>query len=132
MSSTAELHQVVYNALKNTPALMAIASAVYDRVPENRQFPYVSIGPASGVEDDAECISGREVTMQIDAWSRAVGTEECQTMTDLVRRALHRQPLQMAENALCDIWVVSDEVRPDPDGLTTHGIVRARAMIEES
>ena len=70
--------------------------------------------------------------MQVDIWSRAVGSEQCQAMTDMVRKALHRQPLQLSQNALCDVWVISDEVRPDPDGLTTHGIVRVRALVEEN
>lgn len=131
MSSTAELHQLYYDTLTGTPALMAVAAAIYDNVPKDGTFPYVSIGAWSGVEDDAEGISGREVTTQIDTWSRAPGSEQCQQMTDLVRRALHRQPLSLAQNALVDAWVISDDVRRDPDGLTWHGIVRVRALVEE-
>src|SRR5688500_11924265 len=51
---------------------LLIAQRVYDFVPTEPEFPYVSLGPDQVVSDDADCITGFEITLQIDAWSRAV------------------------------------------------------------
>lgn len=134
MSSSAELHGLYINTLRSNTDIMALITGIYDRVPTDpfkTKTAYISFGAEDSNEDDAECITGREVTTQIDVWSRAVGKIECKRIVDLVRRALHRQPLTLTENALVDIWVTLVRVLPDPDGLTTHGVVQVTAMIEE-
>lgn len=113
---------------------MAIAAGVYDDVPEDpfgSKTAYVSFGASDSVENDADGINGVEVTAQIDCWSRDVGQVECKRLTDLVRRALHRQSLALSENALVDTWVTLTRVIKDPDGLTTHGVVQVTAQIQE-
>lgn len=135
MSSANELQQLIRDTLTADAAIMAIANDVYDRVPPEPfgdKTAYVSFGASDGTEDDADEIDGIEVTRQIDIWSRAVGSVECQSLTDLVRRALHRSGLALSQNALCDMWVTLWRVSADPDGLTTHGVVQITAMIEES
>lgn len=135
MSSSAELQKLYVDTLKDVGALTAIAHDVYDRVPADpygSKTAYISIGADDSTEDDAEGISGVEVTTQIDVWSKAPGKIECKQLTDLVRRLLHRRSLKLSENALCDTWVTLTRVFPDPDGLTTHGVVQVTAMIEEN
>ncbi|MCA1368074.1 DUF3168 domain-containing protein [Bradyrhizobium sp. BRP14] len=134
MSSSVELQDLYLNTLKGNSAIMALVAGVYDRVPKNpygKKTAYISFGVDDSTDNDAECITGREVTTQIDIWSTAPGKTECKTIADLVRRALHRQPLTLTENALVDIWVTLVRVLPDPDGLTTHGVVQVTATIEE-
>ncbi|GCA51789.1 hypothetical protein KGO5_04246 [Sinorhizobium sp. KGO-5] len=142
MSSAAELQKLYFDTLKADSDVMALAYGVYDRVPEKPFGPvdaagntsktaYISFGPIDSVEDDAECITGLEVTAQIDVWSRAVGFVECKRLVDLVRKALHRRSLALTENALVDTWVELTRVFRDPDGQTSHGVVQVRAMIEE-
>jgi len=121
---------------------MAIAHKVYDHVPSKPFGPvlpdgstaktaYISFGPVDSVEDDAECITGVETTQQIDVWSKAPGSLECKTLTDLVRAALHRQSLTLSEHALVDTWVELTRVFPDPGG-DHHGVVQVRCIVEES
>lgn len=134
MSSSAELQKLVYDTLTGNAPIMEIANAVYDRVPTNpfgSKTAYISFGPEDSSEDDAECITGLEVTLQIDCWSRAVGSVECKRLTDLVRKALHRKTLVLTDYALVDVWVVLSRVFRDPDGTTTHGVIQATFMIEE-
>ncbi|MDW9818173.1 DUF3168 domain-containing protein [Sinorhizobium meliloti] len=134
MSSSVELQDLYLNALKGNAAIMALVGGIYDRVPKNpygKKTAYISFGADDSTENDAECITGREITSQLDVWSIEPGKTECKTIVDLVRRALHRQPLALTENALVDIWVTLVRVLPDPDGLTTHGVVQVTAMVEE-
>lgn len=134
MTSGEDLQRLYYTTLTGTPAIMALANGVYDKItttPFGAKTAYISFGPTDSSEDDADCIYGQTVTMQIDVWSRAVGSLEAKTLTDLVRRALHRKSLELSDNALADTNVEATRVFRDPDGITTHGIVTVTALIEE-
>lgn len=134
MSSSAEFQKLVFDTLTADAAIMAIAAGVYDQVPADpfgSRTAYVSFGPMDTVDDDADCITGVELTLQVDVWSRAVGSVEAKRLTDLVRKALHRRSLELSANALVDTWVELTRVFRDPDGVTTHGVVQVTAMLEE-
>lgn len=133
MGSAEELQRLLYATLTADAAVMALANRVYDKVselPYGTKNSYISFGPTDSVEDDAECITGVEVTCQIDVWSRADGALECKKLTDLVRKALHRQSLTLTTNALVDVWVTLTRVFPDPSG-EHHGVVTVTCMVEE-
>lgn len=136
MSAQAELQKLILDTLEANTAVMELSNGVYDRVPSSPWGPdsingYVSFGPADVVEDDADCIRGGEHTVQIDCWSRQVGMVHAKRMVDAVKAALHERELSMAQNALVEMRVTMRRVFPDPDGLTSHGIVIVSAAIEE-
>ncbi|MDK1489377.1 DUF3168 domain-containing protein [Sinorhizobium sp. 7-81] len=134
MSASAELQKLLFDTLKADAAVMALAAGVYDRVPADPfgdKTAYVSFGPADVVDDSAECVIAGEHTIQLDAWSKAVGQVECKRLVDLIYKALHEQSLELAENALAEIRVDFRRVFLDPDPLITHGVVTITARIEE-
>lgn len=134
MTSGEELQRLYYSTLTGTSAIMALANAVYDRVPPNpfgEKTAYITLGATDSAEDDAECISSIEINTTIHVWSTAVGALECKTLTDLVRKALHKKSLALSENALVDTLVESARTFADPDPLTTHGVIQVRATVEE-
>lgn len=136
-TSTMEVRDAIVDALKAVPAIMAIVAGIYDRPPKvpfgaAGRTAYVSLGATDTAEDDADCISGLETTVQVDTWSRAPGRREGTELTDLVRRALHRQPITIAGSAICDAWVVLTRILDDPDGLTTHGVIQVTLRVEEA
>lgn len=131
-SPTYELQGKIVTLLKASPELTAlIGGRVYDRVPEGVQFPYVSFGPSDEVSDDADCIDGFEVTMQLDVWSRAVGFPECRSIVDAVRMALPEDGIQFADNALVTFNHRISRVFRDQDGLTSHGAMTFQAFVEQ-
>jgi hypothetical protein len=134
MTSGEELQRLLYSTLSGDTAIMALAAGVYDKIPADpfgARSAYISFGPVDSVEDDADCIAGLSVTVQLDVWSRAVGFTECKTLTDMVRKKLHRASLTLTDNALVDVWVTLTRVFRDPDGLTSHGVVQVTCMVEE-
>jgi len=131
ISPDLELQGVIIDVLRNDPELIQlVGSRAYDRVPENVVFPYISLGPTFDVEDDADCISGSDISIQIDAWSRAVGFPEVKRISNAVRNALHQRDLQLTENALALIQCRGIRILRDPDGLTSHGVVDINAFVE--
>lgn len=131
----AEYQKALYDRLTADSAVMAQADGVYDAVPpkpwDGPHNGYISFGPADVVVDDAECIIAGLHTIQIDCWSRQVGSVHCKRMVDAVYACLHEAPISLSVNALSQTRVVLRMTMQDPDGLTTHGLLQVEALIEE-
>ncbi|KAB2706476.1 DUF3168 domain-containing protein [Brucella lupini] len=132
-SPSLELQRALYDRLKADPALSEIIGGrVYDIVPEGAAFPYVSFGPFDELSDDAQCITGFEISIQLDVWSRSVGFPECRQVGDLVRRAVLGATIELPDNRLVSINHRQTMTMRDPDGLTSHGIINFVAFVEQS
>ena len=138
LGAQAELQKLLFDTLTGNAALMALADAVYDFVPPDPFDPwgakkgYVSFGASDVFNEDAECLTESTHTVQIDCWSRQVGSVHCKRMVDAVYVALHgNSSLVLSVNALLETQVILRQVFRDPDGLTTHGVLQVQAMIEE-
>ncbi|KAB2700724.1 DUF3168 domain-containing protein [Ochrobactrum sp. Kaboul] len=131
-SPSLELQKALYDRLKSDPALSSIIDGrVYDTVPEGAEFPYVSFGPFDELSDDAQCITGFEISIQLDVWSRSVGFPECRQVGDLVRRAVLSAEIELSDNRLVSISHRQTMTMRDPEGLTSHGIVNFVAFVEQ-
>lgn len=133
MSPELELQGLIVTTLKADPAVVAfVDDRVFDTVPKDTEFPYISMGPVDTTESDADCITGLDVYIQIDVWSQAVGMPECKRIMDVVRRALHDTDLSLTENALVMIEHQQSRAMRDPDGITNHGVCEFVAVVEQS
>lgn len=137
-SPTYELQGAIVQRLKNDPALSAmIGGRVYDDIPRSNgqvsaTFPFVSFGPVDETSDDATCITGFEISIQLDVWSRAQGFPECRQIIDLVRRALLNEELELTVNSLVDFTHRMTQTLRDPDGITSHGVLHFVALVEQA
>lgn len=131
-SPTLELQGAIVAKLKATGTVTAlIGTRIYDSVPSTATFPYVSFGPEQILEDDAECITGFEVFMQLDAWSRGVGFPEVKRIAEAVRKTLHDFDLVLTDNALVSFQHRQTRVFRDPDGLTAHAAIEFIGLVEQ-
>lgn len=133
MSTSLALQIMVRARLLAVPAIVDLIGArVYDKPPADAVAPYISFGPSDIVPEDDDCISARTETLQIDLWSVAQdGKREVKTLADLVKTALHRFDGTIDPGALVELDVVQMRILDDPDGITLHGVVVLRAVIEE-
>lgn len=131
MSPTLELQGAIIARLKAAAAVMAlVATRVYDEIPSLPTFPYISMGPADEIQNDADCIEVVDLTFQIDGWSRTVGFPEISRIADAVRASLHRYALTLTTNALVEIQHRQTQRFRDPDGQTLHAVMQFVATIE--
>ncbi|MGY3609926.1 MULTISPECIES: DUF3168 domain-containing protein [unclassified Bradyrhizobium] len=131
-SPTLELQGAIVARLKGFAGLTTlVGNRVYDNVPQSTAFPYVSWGPEQAISDDADCITGFNVTIQLDAWSRTVGLPEVKQIAEQIRLALHNYDLPLTGNALVSIEHSQTRTFRDPDGLTNHAAVEFSAFIEQ-
>ena len=130
MNASHELRKAIITALNAHAPLMAIVTKVYDDVPPNAVFPYVSWGPEQWINDDADCQEALEGSLQIDVWSKEIGYRQCSEITDAVRKALNHAPITLADNALVDLEVEQIRHMKDADERVRHGVVTIKAMVE--
>ena len=126
-----ELHAALYTIMTSDVDLMDMVKGVHDRIPKDSQFPYASFGPSTYIPLDASCIVAGEYTIQIDVWSRAVGSGECYDICDKIKRLIHYAKPDLPISALAVMRVTSLRQFNDPDGLTEHGVITVEAIIEE-
>ncbi|MGU3494214.1 DUF3168 domain-containing protein [Xanthobacteraceae bacterium A53D] len=137
-SPTLELQGALAVRLKADPSVSAIIGVrVYDAVPRQTngtvataEFPYVSFGPFDLLRDDADCIDGSEITVQLDCWSRQPGFPQVHRLADAVVEAIEAADIELTDNAAVLIEHSSTRVFRDPDGITSHAVVTLTAVIE--
>lgn len=127
-----ELQAAIVPLLKADVTLAAlIAARVYDQPPASPTFPYVTIGDADMIRDDATCFEGGQIYLTLHGWSRAVGFPEVRRVSDAVVEALHLAPLTLATNRFISIMHRQTRTFRDPDGLTSHAVIEFVANFDK-
>lgn len=124
----------VVAALKSDAALIAEYGGtprVYDRFPaqESRAYPDIGISEVQVVDLEDDCHLMSEVFQTTHIWSRAIGQVEAKRIGGIVRVALNR-PFAIDGFRIVSWQFVNAQYMPDPDELTTHGIVQHRYELE--
>lgn len=139
MSFSTAIQQAVYDRLRTYAPLADVLAqhidiggpAVYDDVPQNAKFPYVSIGDDTLIEWDTDTELGAEATITLHVWSRERGRRETKLIQGLLYDALHRYPLPVPGMHVIDcVWEMSESFL-DPDGHTRHGVSRFRIILQK-
>ncbi len=91
MSATNAVQAFIVQTLLNDAGVSAIvADRVWDDVPSNPILPYCAMGTGYHIPADAECVSAREYTFQVECWSQQQGQrEEVNRLIDAMFAALH-------------------------------------------
>lgn len=133
-SPSLEIQGLLVSRLKGTGSVSSLVNGVYDSVPADpwgSTEAYISFGAESMVPDDADCVAGETITIQVDVWSRKTGRVQCKRIMDAVKAALHlRDDIPIADNAIVECRLVLTQVLKDPDGLTTHGVMQFEFAVE--
>ncbi len=136
MDPTYELAAAAIARLKADVAVSGFVGArIYDRPPDGTITPpYISLGPSDATTDDAECIDGLEITMQIDCWSwgsgEAFSSAEVRKIAGAVRASLHDAEFELAQNALVTIRHRITRYQRESDGVTNRAIITITAFVE--
>jgi hypothetical protein len=133
MSVSVSFQDLVLARLQAAPPVTAIVGdRIVDGNDDELSYPNITFGPSDFVPDDAECIFGRRETLQLDCWTREGGKKwPCRQLVDAVKAALHEAEGELTTGALVLMRVGLAQVRDDPDGITTHGVVQVTGLIEE-
>lgn len=105
---------------------------LYQDVPANPSFPYITIGEGHLVPDVSDCIDGAEIYPVLHIWSRASGFEEAKKIAATGWTALRDATFNMTETrcVLFERDQLGDQELRDPDGVTKHIACHYRALCE--
>lgn len=134
-----QIQRAAYDALAADIPLTELVEGVFDFVPGNQKFPYISLGSTTDAPDDTLDKIGTETTLQVDCWSRFQGANlyqgkgQLKQIMDRVDAILHRGTLVLTDSpptgqfvdCIRELSLVND----DSDGLTKHGIMRFRVRV---
>lgn len=132
-SAPLELQAAITAALKASAPLQALIGStirLYQDVPANPTFPYATIGDAQQLNDQAECIDGSEIFLDVHAFSRASGDQEIKRIAAAVSDAIDGASLSL-NNHRC-VLIERDFIvfRKDADNTTRHAILTFKALTE--
>ena len=127
------LQRVIFTLLTNDTSVAALVGArVYDRVPVTPTYPLIVIGQDQVQDGMAECADDCvDIYTQIDVWSEDVGKTQAKRIMGAVKRALHDVAIADRDGyAIQELQFDSSTVVIEDDGITTHGILFFRALVE--
>ncbi|QAZ46141.1 DUF3168 domain-containing protein [Mesorhizobium sp. Pch-S] len=124
-----QLQKAIYAALTAAPAL--VDGKVFDTVPPDTEAPYIHIGNEQVLDDSDDCAEGWEVFTDIHIWSepetgsklevKSIGPAVVQRLTQITAIEGFRVVIASIENI---------RYLDDPDGVSKHGIVTSRHVLE--
>lgn len=106
-----------------------LGGRVYDKATETAVFPYATLGPIYGVEEDVECIEADDWTVQIDLWDRKSNKLKMAELAQKVRRALKGWADTEAVT-MHPLSVGTPRIMDDPDNVTVHAVLQIEAKLE--
>lgn len=121
------LHKAIRDRIVNVTG-----REVYDDFPKNVSMPYIIMGEIDGRDWSDKFRPGQEIGVTMHIWSNYPGKKEVAEIMNGVLQALTSEPISLGIefNAICEGLDMS-EIIIDIDGVTRHGILRFRYLIEE-
>jgi len=128
-----DLQKAIYAALV---AAEVCGGRVYDRISKDAAFPYVTIGDSQVLDDGAlfdTCIGGWEAFHDIHIWSRPESGSKRELKEIAADVITSVAGITAVEGfVLVVAQVQSSRSFRDPDGMTEHGVLTFRFLIDET
>lgn len=140
MSFENAVQRIVYDILTSDANLLAKVEGVYDFVPQDKKFPYVTIGEDFHAVNDSSTVKGDDSNIVIHVWARGKGSgsskgrKQAKDIQGAVYDALQYSEGKASEAGYSVIainWLDSTTLM-DFDGLTTHGIQNFRIFLQRT
>lgn len=144
MDEIAALKFLIIQKLRESAALSAyVGDRVYDVPPEEpakMTSPYVSMGPFSSSDDNAECFESYDITGQIDVYSwgagEALSTMQATKISAIVKDVINgtgeqEQALQ-GGHVLSYLRFRSKRIITASDGKTKHVPITISAIVDKT
>jgi hypothetical protein len=125
------LQVAIRSLLTNDSELMDKINGVYDDVPKQAKFPYVTIGEVTSIPFRTLSGFGEECTVTLHIWSRYKGIKEAAEILDHLNRILADTVFDISGYEMVGCYYEFSETLRDPDGDTRHIPVRYRVQLSK-
>lgn len=107
-----------------------VSCPIYDSVPMDAPFPYVSLDYEISSNDDS-LASRRDIRLfYLSVWSDFKGQEEVKRLMAEIDAATHERPLPLTTGRVVSIRVDRKQTNREPDGVTYQGSVTLRIITQ--
>jgi hypothetical protein len=131
-----EVQKAICETLANDTQLQPLITGVFDSaaVPQNQEFPYVTINPGQLVDRSSHTHRGFETQIQIDVWDQSEnwGRKRVQLIQKEIDRLLHDVTICIEGWNIISLRQIQVEAFVDIDNVTMHGVQRFKLMIGEA
>ena len=126
------VQKAIYERLTGDSQLMSIVSGIFDNVPQDQQFPFITIGNTSSSEIANLGGDGTEQRININIWSREAGHKQVGDIMDIVYKLLHNSTLFISGKNIVAIRFISNAIQLEDDGWTYHGSMNLLVIVMDS
>ena len=124
------LQTKIYDTIRNDADISAVVGTrVYDNVPTNPTYPFVTIGDIGSVDFGSHTHSGFECTAIVHVWARVQGRKTVQQVMNDIYNVLHEVDLGITGFATLSCRESASRVLVEEDNETHHGISEYRILL---
>ena len=129
-SEAFSLHSAIFAVIQ--PVLSEINCGIYDHVPQDAPFPYVSIDSQQSVERDFLSSRLDERSIYLSIWSDYQGQKQVLEIISAITGALHNVRLDVSDACVTVLKVKNTRSLMDADGATYTGKMTLSCMMTYS
>lgn len=129
-----DLQIAIFQRLSQDPELMSRVTGVYDRVPEDTEYPYVTIGEPDVTPEETKTSFRENIpwTMHAFTFNNGEGKAPAYKILNSMLMSLTRTRLAVPGYTLHQVKMESYRVFEDIDGETHHAILRVRFILQKT
>lgn len=131
MTAMMDVQAAIYQKLTGDTSFMNMVEGVFDDVPDNQKFPYITIGEATEVPFNTFDKIGKEETLTIHIWSQYKGFKEALNILKRMNLVLDGANLDLNDHTLVLMQYEDAQTIIDSDGKTRHVPVTYRVITQE-
>ena len=121
--------RAVYDKLAGSSPLMAVVSGIFDHVPQDTTFPFVTISDISSSDISNLNKNGIEQKIKINIWSREAGKKQATDIMELIYSLLNNTTISAAGQTFVTMGFISNSIQLEDDGWTYHGIMNLGVIL---
>lgn len=123
------LQTAIYSVLTADATLDGLISGIYDHVPDDAEYPFVTIGE-HGVRDWSNAEKqGTEQQVTLRVFSRDAGRKAAGTIMEQLITLMHNASLSVSGHSVVHVRFVSSNIVLLDDGRTYRGAVNFRVLL---
>ncbi len=124
------VQKAVYDVLSADATLMATVSGIFDFVPQDTDYPYVTIGNSRLMDYSTVITTSFRQTLTIQVYSRSRGRKEVSDIMAQVHGLLHDTTPAADDHSIVDLRYVGGDITQNRDGLSYSGNMQFDVLVE--
>jgi len=126
---TTNLQAAIYSALSTDANVLGLVAGVFDDVPEETAYPFISFGDETSIDSSTKDSQAQEYTVTMHIFSEFRGKAEVKNIMSAVYDVLHDSDMIVTDANLINLRFEFSDIVTENDGITRHGVMRFRAVV---